>query len=45
MFAANDDLLKVEEIGKQNIYSVLQYLAYRIDKQERINKAHEKSVG
>jgi hypothetical protein len=45
MFASNDDLLNVEAIGRQNIYSVLQFISYKMEKQEKINKAHEKAVG
>lgn len=45
MFASGEDLLKVEGIGKQNIYAVLQFIAYKIDKEDRIRRAQEKAVG
>jgi hypothetical protein len=45
MFAANDDILNVEAVGRQNIYAILQFLSYKMEKQEKINRAHEKAVG
>jgi len=45
MFAANDDILNVEAVGKLNVYQVLQFISYRIDKQDRIKRANEKAVG
>ena len=45
LFASGEDLLKIEPVGKLGVYSVLQFISYKIDKEVRRKREQDKSVG
>lgn len=44
MLASNDDLLNTREVLKLNLYEVLSYLSYRLDKADKESQKYKNSV-
>jgi len=44
MLAAQDDILKTGQVLKLNLYEVLSYLSYRLDKADRENQKYKNAV-
>jgi len=44
MLAAQDDILKSGDVLKLNLYEVLSYLSYRLDKSDRENQKYKNAV-
>lgn len=44
MLATKDDLTKTGEVLKYNLYEVLSYLSYRLDKIDRENGTYKNAV-
>ena len=44
MLAAQDDILKSSEVLKLNLYEVLSYLSYRLDKADKESQKYKNAV-
>jgi len=44
MLACNDNLLNQGEVLKLNLYQVLSYLSYRLDKADRENQKYKNAI-
>jgi len=44
MLASQDDLLKTGQVLKLNLYEVLSYLSYRLDKADRESQKYKNAV-
>jgi len=44
MLCAQDDILKVNPVLKLELFEVLGYLSYRLDKAHKENQKHQKAI-